>query len=87
MAVCLSPLHPSLGSCWRGGKDDSQDQSRSNKQMSRKVCRGRQKGTNRREDGLKAKGRRGVSTPRTEGGHCRFTTSHADLRVSVLRVM
>lgn len=70
-----------------GDGGNGQDQRQSDKLISRKVCKGKQKRTNRREDGPKAKGRRGVSTPRTEGGHCCFTTLCADLRVSVLRVM
>lgn len=61
------PSTPPLGTCWRRQEGDGQDQRQSNKQMSRKVFRGKQKRTNTREDGSKAKERRGVSTPKREG--------------------
>lgn len=53
--------------------------------MSREAYGGKPKRTNGREGGSKAKGR--CEHSKTEGGHCCFTTSCADLRVSVLRVM
>lgn len=75
-----------MGSCWRGQEGDDQDQRQSNKQMSRKVCRGKQKRTNGREDGSKAKGRKrcehskdggregaAVSPHRVQTLECRFS--------------